>query len=144
MDNLQLQSGKISLSALFQTHTYIHIHTHTQTHAHTHTHTPRTRIHMHTHKSDVIVIGVMVECIPITVRLHLMRPNYCQILTAVCPLFIIGLLYDDLHPSHSRQTAYKNFGCWVTTNNIYYRNASANTTTTNTTTNRKITLDRLA
>ena len=27
--------------------------------------------------------------------------------------FIIGQLYDDPPPSHSRQIAYKNFGCYI-------------------------------
>ena len=93
------------------THTRTQIHTYTRTHAHTHTHThthtrtsTRTRIHMHTHKSDLIVIGVH--------EMHgRMHPNYCQIashapqllsdINCSWPLFIIGLLYDDPHPSHS-------------------------------------------
>ena len=82
----------------------------------------RTHTHAHmnasTHNSYLPVIGVH--------EMHgRMHPNYWQItiLLVVGPLFIIGLLYDDPTPSHSRQIAYKNF---ATTNKCTYVHVCGN------------------
>ena len=60
--------------------------------------------HTHTHTHTHTLIGVH--------KMHgRMHPNYCLItVLLVVDLFIIGLLYDDPTPSHSRQIAYKHFG----------------------------------
>ena len=84
---------------------------HVVTHAHTH-------MNASTHNSYLPVIGVH--------EMHgRMHPNYWQItiLLVVGPLFIIGLLYDDPTPSHSRQIAYNNF---ATTNKCTYVHVCGN------------------
>ncbi len=54
------------------------------------------------YNSALICVRYMVECIPIRALQLICRP--------MTPL-IIGLPYDHLRPSGSRQFAYKNFGC---------------------------------
>ena len=56
------------------------------------------------HNSYLTVIGVH----EMHGRVH---HNYSPI-TILLVVDLIGLLYNDLTPSHSRQIAYKNFGCY--------------------------------
>ena len=59
------------------------------------------------HNSYLTVIGVH-EMHAWSNAPQLLSDNY---FVGNWPLFIIGLLYNDLTPSHSRQIAYKYFGC---------------------------------
>ena len=78
------------------TQRWTHTHAHSQA-AHTYTH-----IILYAHNSYLTVIGEH--------EMHgRMHANYYQVtILLVVDLFIIGLLYDDPTPSHSRQIAYKN------------------------------------